>query len=532
MANRGKSLSQIPRSEAPPSEVPSSEVPGSEASKSAVSGIDIPKSVVTGAEIPKGEIPEGEIPEGEVPEEAAETENKLDYSALKGCTVNKGGNLINDKRELIGRVVEGEVKKLVGKKADDSGDIWNDAGKKIGKGEPLPDSEREDLKDFAPFENFPDAIVEEDGRVLFEGKQVGQVIEGDPKRLKGSKVDEDGDILDRRGNVIGKAEAWDEPEEEAEPEIDYSILADKRVNRAGNVVGSNGDVYGRVIEGHIGSLVGRMCDKDGNVRSESGEIIGRVELVPEDQRETKTQDVPFADLDGCTVTKEGKVATSTGKIVGSLITGDAKAPHGCPVDEDGDIVDRNGNVIGKAERWEEPEAEPEPEIDYSILAGKRVNKAGNVVGSNGELFGRVIEGHIGSLVGRMCDKDGNVRGESGEVIGRAELVPEDQREGTRDGPFADLAGCTVAHEGKVATSTGEIVGRLVSGNAKALYGRPVDEDGDILDRNGNVIGKAERWEEPEAEPEPKIDYSSLAGKRVNKAGNVVGSNGEIYGRRY
>ncbi|KAH8714602.1 hypothetical protein BGZ61DRAFT_531210 [Ilyonectria robusta] len=541
--------SQIPKSEAPPSDIqpselaksevagseaPGTDIPGTEAPKSVVSGVEMPKSEAPEGEIPEAEVPEGEVPkseapEGEAPEEEATDEHKLDFAALEGCVVNKGGNLINDKGELIGRVVEGEVKQLIGKKADADGVIWNDAGKAVGKGEPLPDNEREDLKDFAPFENFPGAVVEADGRVLFEGKQVGQVIEGDPKRLKGSKVDEDGDILDRRGNVIGKAEAWDEPEEEAAPEIDYSILAGKRVNKAGNVVGDDGMLYGRVIEGHIGSLVGRMCDKDGNVRSESGEAIGRVELVPEDQRQG-TRDGPFADLVGCTVVHDGKIATSTGEIVGRLIEGDAKALYGRPIDEDGDILDRNGNTIGKAERWEEPEAEPTPEIDYSILSGKRVNKAGNVVGSNGELYGRVIEGHIGSLVGRMCDKEGNIRSESGDIIGRAELVPEDQREATRDGPFADLDGCTVARDGKVATSSGEIVGRLTEGDAKALYGRPVDEDGDILDRNGNVIGKAERWEEPEAEPEAAIDYSSLSGKRVNKAGNVVGSNGDIYGR--
>ncbi|KAH7110434.1 hypothetical protein EDB81DRAFT_598641, partial [Dactylonectria macrodidyma] len=155
-----------------------------------------------------------------------------------------------------------------------------------------------------------------------------------------------------------------------------------------------------------------------------------------------------------------------------------------------------------------------------------VNKAGNVVGSNGEIYGRVIEGHIGSLIGRMCDKDGNVRSESGEIIGRAELVPEGQREGTRDGPFAELVGCTVTKEGKVITATGDIVGRLVSGDPKVLYGRAVDEDGDILDRNGNVIGKAERWEEPEVEKKK----DPLAGRRVNREGNVVDDDGNLIGK--
>lgn len=72
----------------------------------------------------------------------------------------------------------------------------------------------------------------------------------------------------------------------------------------------------------------------------------------------------------------------------------------------GDVLDRNGNVVGKAEAWDEPEAEPEAEIDKSALAGKRVNKAGNVVSKSGEIYGRVIEGNVASMVGRMCDKDG------------------------------------------------------------------------------------------------------------------------------
>lgn len=48
--------------------------------------------------------------------------------------------------------------------------------------------------------------------------------------------------------------------------------------------------------------------------------------------------------------------------------------------------------MGKCERYEEPD-EPEAEkIDMSILAGKRVNKVGNVVDSHGDIYGRVVEG--------------------------------------------------------------------------------------------------------------------------------------------
>lgn len=208
-----------------------------------------------------------------------------------------------------------------------------------------------------------------------------------------------------------------------------------------------------------------------------------------------------------------------------IVEGDAKRLKGSRVDEDGDILDRRGNVVGRAEAWDEPEAEVQAEPDRSMLAGKRVNKAGNVVDSAGVIYGRV-EGNVDSLVGRMCNKDGHVMSESGEVIGKAELVPEHEREGSRDGPFAELVGCTVTKDGKVVTAAGDVVGRLTSGDGKKLSGRSVDEDGDVVDRNGNVLGKAERWEEPEVERR----RDPLAGRRVNREGNVVDEDGNLIGK--
>jgi hypothetical protein len=165
-------------------------------------------------------------------------------------------------------------------------------------------------------------------------------------------------------------------------------------------------------------------------------------------------------------------------------------------------------------------------IDKSILAGKRVNKLGNVVDSNGTIFGRIIEGDPKRLAGRMCDKDGNVRSESGDIIGKAELVPEGEREGLKEGPFAELPGCTVTKDGKVVTPGGDVVGRLIKGDSKVLFGRVVDEDGDILDKNGNSLGKAERWEEPVVEKEK----NSMCGRKVNREGNVVDADGNLIGK--
>jgi hypothetical protein len=465
----------------------------------------------------------GETQEGEEGEEA----EKLDYTILKGAKVNKVGNLVNEKGEMVGRVIEGNVKQLLGKKADEEGNIWNDSGKIVGKGEPISQAERDDHKDYAPFENFPDAVVESDGRVTSKGEQVGIVVEGDPKRLKGTKVDEDGDILDRNGNVVGKAEAKekDVPEEEEPEKTDTSSLKNAKVNKVGNLVDSKGEVVGKVVEGNIKQLQGRTCDENGDIWDSSGKIIGKGEPLATGDRDEQKDFAPFENFPNAIVEADGRV-TSDGVQVGVVVQGDPKRLKGSKVDEDGDILDRNGNVVGKAESWDEPEAEAEKVVDRSCLAGKRVNKRGNVVDSSGVIYGRVIEGNVANLVGRMCDKEGNVRSESGDIIGKAEIVSEGEREGSKDGPFAELSGLTVSKDGKVVTAAGDVVGRLISGDPKVLAGRSVDEDGDIMDRNGNVLGKAERWEEPEVEKKK----DPLAGRRVNREGNVVDEDGNIIGK--
>lgn len=143
--------------------------------------------------------------------------------------------------------------------------------------------------------------------------------------------------------------------------------------------------------------------------------------------------------------------------------------------------------------------------------------------SNGQIYGRLVEGDPKKLAGKMCDKEGNVRNEMGDIIGKAELVPESEREGEKTGPFADFDNPTVIKDGKVADSKGTVIGRLIQGDAKVLFGKLVDSDGDVLDKNGNTLGKAERWEEEEKE----VSKHPAAGRKVNKKGDVVDENGDV-----
>lgn len=153
-----------------------------------------------------------------------------------------------------------------------------------------------------------------------------------------------------------------------------------------------------------------------------------------------------------------------------------------------------------------------------------MNKSGYVADpSSGMLYGRVVEGDPKKLQGKMCDKDGNIWDEGGNKVGRAELIPESEREGSKNGPFTDFQPCTVTKDGTCVDAAQNIVGRLIEGDAKTLYGKQVDEDGDVNDNNGNKIGRAERWEPEEKETEKH----AAAGLKVNKEGNVINNDGDI-----
>lgn len=440
-----------------------------------------------------------------------------DLSFLAGRTVNKQGNVIGDEGVPVARLVEGNPKELAGKKLDSNGQIWNDQGQVIGRVELIPMEERE-VKPEGPFAGLEGLKVIQDGKVADEdGNIVGEIVEGNPKRLVGLAVDEDGDIIDKYGNVKGHADPL--PELEEEPE-DLSILENKVLNKQGLVVDENGIPIGRLVEGNVKDLAGRRCDDQGLIYSDTGKVVGRCELIPENERVTK-QEGPFAGYEGLHVVKDGWIEDEDGNRVGVLVEGNPKRLIGHSVDEDGDIIDKYGNVKGHAEPWEEEEEQP---ADLSILDGCTVNKAGNVVDSAGAIVGRVAEGDLKNLVGRKVDGQGQIWDNSGNVIGRAELAPGvDTRQ---EGPFAGFDGAVVHKDGSVQTPSGDIIGRVTEGDIKKLVGHTVDEEGDIVDKNGNTIGKAERWE-PE-EKERRIN--PMAGLRVNKEGEVRDQNGDIIGR--
>ena len=459
---------------------------------------------------------------GAAPEEEETGPELPPLSTMAGMRCNKAGKIVNDDGDVVGELVEGDAKKLSKMKAelDEEGQFWDGKGNVIGRAVTLPIEEHEEESPFAGLEGL---VVVADGWVEDENQnKVGIITEGDAKKLVGRAVDEDGDVIDKRGNVVGHAERYEEPEEE-EVKADLSILKGLTVNKQGNVIGPDGVPIARLVEGNVKELAGKKCDEEGQIWNDSGKVIGRCELIPENEREAKPEG-PFAGLEGCVVVKDGFVEDEDGNRVGVVVEGDAKRLVGRAVDEDGDIIDRFGNVKGHAEPYEEPEEEV---ADLSSLEGKVVNKAGNVVDEHGTIFGRIAEGNPEELAGKKVDGQGQIWNDNGKVIGQAELLPGGGTQAP-EGPFAGFENLVVADGGVVTDGAGQIVGKLDEEsmpNAEKLLGRKVDEDGEILDKAGNSIGKAIRWKPEEKERR----VNPMSGHKVNSKGEVRDENGELLG---
>ncbi|KIR51576.1 hypothetical protein I315_06059 [Cryptococcus gattii Ru294] len=475
-----------------------------------------------------------EVAEADTQDEAAEdaggeVQGAKDDIAGRVGKVGKGAKSnVTENEEPVGQVGQGKPQpgaavSQAGDNAEDKGDFVGEASSDEKQSVPPVDEEGgadqalDKVNETKPDFTGP-LSVDEDGKVKdADDRTIANLSEEEAKKLEGSEIadiDASGNLMNKEGEVIGSAELA-----QATEQIDYSVLKGLSPNKAGNLVAKDGITVGRIVEGNLKKLHGRRCTAKGEFFDDAGKKIGQAEPIPEDER-SNPEGAPFEDFEGATVQQNGDVVHN-GEKVGEIVEGDVKKIAGKAVDADGDVVDKSGTIVGKAKRWYKPD-DPEPEkLDLSLLAGNRVNKSGYVVDNSGKLLGRVVEGDPAKLVGKMCDKEGQIWNEGGSIVGRAELLPESEREGQKEGPFSDFQPATVRKDGKVIDNSGTVVGRLVEGDVKKLQGKSVDEQGDVVDKNGNKIGSAERWEEEE-----KVEEKHpAAGLKVNSEGAVIDKDG-------
>lgn len=181
----------------------------------------------------------------------------------------------------------------------------------------------------------------------------------------------------------------------------------------------------------------------GNICSESGDIIGRVEFVFEGECEGIKEGF-FVELSGCIVGKDGKVYILLGDVVGCLIFGDVKNFVGCFVDDDGEIVDVNGNVFGKVECWEEFEVEKKK----GFMVGMIVFKDGNVCDQGGEIVGKFVSGDVMVCVGKEVDDDGDVFNFKGQIVGYVVFIEDVFEEFKEEEIFEEKEKCEQVEKDK------------------------------------------------------------------------------------
>ncbi|KAJ5635158.1 uncharacterized protein N7484_008471 [Penicillium longicatenatum] len=407
---------------------------------------------------------------------------------------NRLGNIDNEDGMPVGERVEGGPKEVSGDgtELDGQAQLWDNRGKINGKAQSFSiDGEQNE----GPFADLDEPFVTEGGWVHdANGNKVGQIVEGEIRKVLGRAVDDDGDILDKRGNLLGRAEPWQEPDIEPE-DVDITELEGLTFHKIGNVIGPDGVSIARVSEGNPKLFAGRKINAQGLVWSDVGEVIGNVMLIPLKEREAMTL---FGGIGDLVVRKTGYVEDETGCIVGKIVESDPQKLQGLLVDDDGDILDKRGNLKGRAEPYNLPEEEEEEmEEDISVLEGMKVNKFRNVVDQNGSV-------------------------DDGNFLGSVGLIPSSERE-QGGGIFYGLEGLVVTKGGTITDLISYIVGRLVEGDMLRLNGRAVDEDGEIIDKVGNVIGRAERWI---AEETPRNGYP-MSDRKINQEGEVRKGDGNL-----
>jgi len=132
-----------------------------------------------------------------------------------------------------------------------------------------------------------------------------------------------------------------------------------------------------------------------------------------------------------------------------------------------------------------------PRLVTASLVGKKIDEYGDVVDDDGKVLGRVA-GDLPSMVGRaVLNQRGDVLGDDGELLGYvAEVESEKQKRAQENG------------HSESDDSTTQSMDEYMSKNESAFR---IDQKGNILDRDGNVVGSFHDFnrmgpKEPKSEP--------------------------------
>ena len=339
----------------------------------------------------------------------------------------------------------------------------------------------------------PERLVVNDCKVVGQTALNGQVINGrgdvvgriltdkwaqNTRGEKIGRVSRNGPVLSPNGDYLGRTMP------------DSTVVDLKGINMGcarndGSVVDNAGNVIGAVVErgailDEYGNLIGRV-KHDGSVVDQAGNVIGK---VLGDGKGT------VLDLDGNVIGRavspdEELLFNANGVVEGTIGRGgevkDAQGNTLFTVLPNGDIVDQNGEIIGKLSE------------NGDFADGILRDKDGNIIGL---ISGCDVTGPKGTKIGSIMP-DGSIMDLNGgvfAVIGSDKKLYDDKGNemGTLSGIDVNLDKCGVKLDKNAAHGTG-----LSSGKTGAASGRrifignkvyDVSETGSIIDSEGTIIG--------------------------------------------
>lgn len=110
-------------------------------------------------------------------------------------------------------------------------------------------------------------------------------------KWNGFKVDDDGNVIDTEGHVVGTAEMAQPPEEEEKPKYPNSAVDDSspEVRKSGKIVDMDDNVAGTVGKGAAHKWAGFKVDWDGNIIDTEDHMVGKAEMSKQLTEEERKQ---------------------------------------------------------------------------------------------------------------------------------------------------------------------------------------------------------------------------------------------------
>jgi len=277
-------------------------------------------------------------------------------------------------------------------------------------------------------------------------------------------------------------------------------------------------------------------DESGNlVDAEGNRIMSREQLAAAGY--TVNEDGQVVDKDGNVVDPANLVVAADGRVLDKA----KLAAAGLSVNASGQIVDKDGNLVSA----EDVVVTASGEIvtrQQLAASGLRVNDKGEVIDADGKVVdtgkliktadGKVLTAEQLAAAGLTVNDKGEVVDAAGNVVDPAKLVVTANGEVLSAEQLA-AAGLTVNDKGEVVDASGRVVdpatlvtdanGKVVDTAALAKAGLRIDENGQVVDENGQAVDPGELvMTKNGLVSQAQLD---AAGLKVDEAGNVVDGTG-------